>query len=256
MQIPSFRCQHLAIPRPAFYGRDVYQCRESKFRVCRVQHCVGSTQICMTHTPGGVVPLSSRELLPVISSDGNVADASAVGRVGVFAVFNDERKLVYVGISRDCGTSLRKSLARRPMMCAFYVAEYVTRPSRTALEAIRSQWVAEWETTSGESVCGCDGGPEQERWESAIDVRQPQVALTEEEQTALSSVEPSDMPRLLKKICRRVQADIEGILRQRGLKESLKFAPKLKEKGLLDVESVKRQVPETIGSSTILTEHE
>lgn len=205
---------------------------------------------------GGAAGLSGRDLLPVICSDGTIADPSMIGRVGVFAIFDAEQNLVYVGISRDCGTSLRKCLARKPLLCWYYTAEYVSRPSRAAMEALSSKWIAEWENTHGTSVPGCDGGVEQEKWESAINVRGPHVVLSEDEKISLDDAEGSDLPKILRGICRRVQDEIEETLRSRGLKENLKFAPKMKGNGLLDVESVKIKVPDTIGASTKLPDPE
>lgn len=171
--------------------------------------------------------------------------------MGVFAIYDSSQTLQYVGISRDVATSLRRALARRPSLAHFYTAEYATarRPSRTALEALRDDVVG------GRAVPGLDGGGEQRRWEGAVDVRRD-VELREEEKGAIEAAELGEVAKVLKKVARRVQGDVEEVLRERGLTEKLKFAPKMKSEGLLDVESVKVKVPDSIGSSTARLESE
>jgi hypothetical protein len=202
------------------------------------------------------LPVHARELVPLISPDGSIAvqyDESGQ-RVGVFAVFGEDRGLRYVGISRDVATSLRKCLVRRPVDAVYFVVEYVARPSRTVLEGIKTQWLREWEEKTGLDVPGCDRDVNQHLWENAINVQGPHVQLTEAEQDAIANLEPKDTPKVLKQICRRFQADIDKILRERGLTEPLKFASKLKAQGLLDVESVQIKTPDSIGSSTRRTD--
>jgi hypothetical protein len=202
-----------------------------------------------------VQPLAAREVAPIIAPDGTLAVADeGARRVGVFAVFGDDRALNYVGISRDVATSMRMCLARRPLDCMYYVVEYVARPSRTLLDSIRNQWLAEWEAATGASVPGCDGGVQQHLWENAIDVRGPHVQLTEAERTAIADAEPKDLPKILKQTCRRFQNEIEQIVRDRGLTEPLKFASKLKNHGLLDIDSVQIKTPDSIGTSTRRTD--
>jgi hypothetical protein len=85
-----------------------------------------------------------------------------------------------------------------------------------------------------------------------VDVRGPWVALEAGERAEIEGAEPADMPKVLRAVCARVQAGIVGELEARGLVERLRFAPKLKAQGLLDVESAKVKVPDRIGSSTAL----
>jgi hypothetical protein len=191
----------------------------------------------------------------MIAADGTLAATTeGAGRVGVYAIFGDDHRLKYVGISRDVATSLRKCLARRPLECTYFVVEYVARPSRTALDGIRNQWLAEWSAQTGCTVPGCDGGVQQDLWENAIDVRGSHVQLTDAEREAIEESQPKELPKILKQTCRRFQVEIEQTLKARGLKEPLKFASKLKNKGLLDVESVQIKTPDSIGTSTRRTD--
>lgn len=195
--------------------------------------------------------LLSRERKKLIGEDGTLdSTTEALGKVGVFAIFDDDDELAYVGISRDVATSLRKCLARRPRECTSFCAEYVARPSRVALEELRTSWISEWETQTGRAIRGCDGGDEQKQWESAIDVLGKFVQLTAAEKEAIENAHGADRAKELKKTTRRFQAEIEEILQNRGMTEKLKFASKLKNDGLLDVESVKIKTPDSIGAST------
>ena len=110
------------------------------------------------------------------------------------------------------------------------------------MEGIVKDWMKEVQ----KEVKGNDGGREQHLWENPVDVLGGDVELKEEEKGWLKELQDVDRPRVMKKICRRVQREIEEVLKERGCKEVLKFAPKLKNKGLLDIESQRIEVPETL----------
>ena len=56
--------------------------------------------------------------------------------------------------------------------------------------------------------------------------------MTEEEAQSISSVDAGPKRgRAIKAVCRKYEADIKAILAERRVTESLRFDPKMKEKG-------------------------
>lgn len=186
--------------------------------------------------------LQQQVVHPLISDEGAVAPEVQIGSVGVYAIFDSSRRARHIGLSRDVATSLRRALARRPDDSYYYAAHIVTRPNRQLLESVRDGWIQHEDG----HIDGCDGGKEQQRWESPVDVMSDNAPISDEDRSLLRECEDGQREKILKKVCRNVQNSIENKLKARGLTEKLKFAPKLKSRGLLDVESVKVVVPDTI----------
>lgn len=179
---------------------------------------------------------------PLIGADGKVA-ADIVGRiVGVFAVTDATGGVRYVGISRDVATSLRRSLARCTDSAHGYVVERFERPSRAGLEDTRARWAA-----AATAAGTLDTGRAGELWERPADVNDPlETRVPEETRAGFAELEGRQYILGLKKATRVIQADIEERLKERGVTERIKFDPKLKDRGLLDVQSVKMDIPDQI----------
>lgn len=190
--------------------------------------------------------LASLPLHPYIDPDtGLIPYPDPAAKTGVYAIYGAADRVVYLGKSRDIHNTLRMHLGRRPVDCVAYRALALPRPSRAAFDTILAAWAAEL----GAPPPGNDGGDEQARWEKPVDVRWAGsgVVLTAAEREALDGcVLAADAGKVLKKVCRRVQGEVEAVLRARGCKEPMKWAPKLKEKGLLDVGSIQLAIPETL----------
>lgn len=101
-------------------------------------------------------------------------------------------------------------------------------------------WIAEL----GEAPVGNSDPTIQFRWENAINVRE--IEHTDEEKHLVANMGPQTEAKVLKNICRRVQAEVEAVLQARNITEKLKFDPKIKAKGLLDVLSNKIDIPDAI----------
>ncbi|WP_072621781.1 GIY-YIG nuclease family protein [Spirulina major] len=147
-------------------------------------------------------------------------------KIGVYAIFDADNVLQLVDYSRDIYLSLRQHLVRCPEQCHWLKGFMINRPSRTILEDIRQAWITE----NGTIPPGNDH--ESERWHNPIDTK---GAMTPEEQERFSKQEERDQIKLLKTVARRVEADILSQLEQRGVTMQIRFNPKLKEQGLLDV---------------------
>eukprot|EP00188_Purpureofilum_apyrenoidigerum_P000732 Plantae.Rhodophyta-Purpureofilum_apyrenoidigerum.ctg13475.p1 GENE.Plantae.Rhodophyta-Purpureofilum_apyrenoidigerum.ctg13475~~Plantae.Rhodophyta-Purpureofilum_apyrenoidigerum.ctg13475.p1 ORF type:complete len:239 (+),score=49.39 Plantae.Rhodophyta-Purpureofilum_apyrenoidigerum.ctg13475:132-848(+) len=185
-------------------------------------------------------PLAELEFVEYISDEGLIPYDDSKGKIGVYAIYNSEKQPVFLGKSRDVKNSLRMHLVKMPEECYYYKVMNVAKPSRTAFDEMINAWCREL----GGPPVGNDNGDRQSQWENPIDVRH--IEHTEEEKEALANMDVTTEFKTLKKICRRVQADIEAQLKQRNVKEPMRFDPKLKDKGLLDLQSIRLEIPSQI----------
>ena len=119
---------------------------------------------------------------------------------------------------------------RQPQSCYWVKIETIERPSRKILEEIEKVWIEE----NGSLPVG--NGENKEKWVSPIDVK---ALITPQEQANYDNPANDEMAKIkiLKNVARRVEAEILKQLEGRGLQIQVRFNPKLKEKGLLDLKS-------------------
>ena len=172
-----------------------------------------------------VVPprLASLDFFPYLTEAGLLPELFH-GKLGAYAIFDQAQTLQYVGFSRDVYLSLKQHLTRCPQQCHWVKLFEVSRPSRTVLEEIRQAWLA------GQATIPVGNGAEESRWTQAIDAK---PHMTAEEQAAYGAADDAAKPKLLKQLSRRIEALIKTELEARGVTESFRFDPKLKEQGLL-----------------------
>lgn len=73
------------------------------------------------------------------------------------------------------------------------------------------------------------------RWENPLDVR---PLMTDAEKAAVEEAAPGPpTAKALKQVARRVEAELKASFAARNSTENLRFDPKLKEKGMLDVKN-------------------
>lgn len=172
------------------------------------------------------LPLPELEFIPYLDENGQLPEFLQ-GKVGAYGIFDRTQTLQLVGFSRDIALSLRQHLVRQPQRCYWVKVQIVDRPSRTALETIRDHWIAE----NGETPPG--NGTEQGAWNEPIEVRS---AMTpEEQQRYASAMDEASQSKVLKTVARRVEAALLAELASRGARLDIRFNPKLKESGLLDL---------------------
>lgn len=169
--------------------------------------------------------LASLEYISYIDASGQLPEQFH-SKVGVYAIFDQEKVLQYVGYSRDVDLSLKQHLVRQTQNCYWIKVQTIDRPSRTILESIRDAW-----TTENGSIPDGNGSDEA-KWTQPIDAK---VAMTADEQTNYTSSDELTQAKLLKNAARRVEGQILAQLESRGVKIQIRFNPKLKEKGLLDL---------------------
>ncbi|GAC1492588.1 MAG: hypothetical protein NVS2B14_05380 [Chamaesiphon sp.] len=75
-------------------------------------------------------------------------------------------------------------------------------------------------------------GADEAKWNQPIDAK---LVMTPDEQTRYSSLDELGQSKLLKKVARQVEETILAELKSRGIQIEIRFNPKLKESGLLDL---------------------
>ncbi len=171
--------------------------------------------------------LANLEYFPYIDEHGQLPEIYQ-GKIGVYAIFNQEQVLQFVGYSRDVYLSLKQHLVRQPQECYWVKVQTISRPSRTILENIENAWIAE----NGSVPLG--NADNQEIWTQPINVK---PLMTSEEQEKYHHPANDELAeiKIIKNVARRVEAEILLVLKERGLQEQFRFSPKLKEEGLLDL---------------------
>lgn len=172
-----------------------------------------------------ITALAELEFISYIDEMGNLPE-SLQGKIGVYAIFDDRKILQLVNYSRDIYLSLKQHLVRQPRSCYWVKVETIERPNRTLLEGVRQAWLEE----NGSIPPG--NGVDEGIWNHPIDAK---LTMTDEEKAKYESSDDVSRVKLLKNMARRVEDEIFDILESRGVKAEIRFNPKLKEQGLLDL---------------------
>jgi hypothetical protein len=166
--------------------------------------------------------LSALTFLPYLDESG-VISADLAGKIGVYAIFDRDRSLQYVGISRDIAASLKLHVVRVPDRCYWVKATTVTKPSRTVLGEMQSAWL-------GDKILTVE---ELELWEQPLDCKK---LMTDAEQKLLAAaLNEGEQEKILKNVARRIEVGILTQIEARGVGFDVRFNPKLKSAGILDV---------------------
>jgi hypothetical protein len=171
--------------------------------------------------------LANLEYFPYINQQGQLPEEFQ-GKIGVYAIFNADKELQFVGYSRDVYLSLKQHLVRQPQQCYWVKVQTIERPSRAVLESIEKAWIEE----NGSVPLG--NGNDKEMWTQPINVK---PLMSPEEQAKYNNPANDELAQIksIKNVARRVEAEILAVLKDRGLQEQFRFQPKLKEEGLLDL---------------------
>ncbi|NJO40942.1 MAG: GIY-YIG nuclease family protein [Cyanobacteria bacterium RU_5_0] len=169
--------------------------------------------------------LADLEFIPYLDENGQLIDRFT-GTIGVYAIFDQAKSLCYIGYSRDISLSLKQHLVRQPQYCYWFKVQTIDRPSRAVLEGIRDAWIMENEAMP------IGNGADEKCWTQAIDAK---AKMTPEEQANYEASDDLGKIKTLKQVARRVEQEVLSLLEARGVRLSIRFDPKLKEDGLLDV---------------------
>lgn len=178
-------------------------------------------------TETNIPSLSNLDFIPYIDEAGQLPEQLA-GNVGVYAIFDKDKVLQFVGYSRDVYLSLKQHLVRQPQGCYWVKVQTIERPNRTLLETIQKNWIDENGTTPlGNST-------DEAKWTQSINIK-PLMMAEEQTQYERASGDALAQSKLLKNVARRVEAEILVALKARGVQTEIRFNPKLKDSGILDL---------------------
>ncbi|PSB55802.1 GIY-YIG nuclease family protein [Chamaesiphon polymorphus] len=169
--------------------------------------------------------LESLDFLPYIDDAGELP-IQLQNKIGIYAIFDESQVLQFVGYSRDIYLSLKQHLIRKPESCYWVKATTIDRPNRTFLENVQSSWTTE----NGSIPIG--NGADSTQWLDPISTHH---AMTAAESDSFADLDGVAQIKLLKQVSRRVEENILATLQQRGVHTEIRFNPKLKEQGLLDL---------------------
>ncbi|MEA5505910.1 GIY-YIG nuclease family protein [Halotia wernerae UHCC 0503] len=178
-------------------------------------------------TETNIPALATLEYTAYIDDSGQLPEQFQ-GKIGVYAIFDQAKVLQFVGYSRDVYLSLRQHLVRQPQKCYWVKVQTIERPSRRILENVENAWIAE----NGNVPSG--NAENQETWTQPIDIKK---VMTPEEQANYQKPTNDELTqmKIIKNVARRVETEIIASLEARGLQTQIRFNPKLKEEGLLDL---------------------
>jgi hypothetical protein len=178
-------------------------------------------------TETSLTSLASIEYVSYIDENGQLPEQFQ-GKIGVYAIFDQEKVLQFVGYSRDVYLSLKQHLVRQPQYCYWVKVQSIERPSRAVLESMENAWIEE----NGSVPVG--NREKKEVWTHPINAKS---VMTDEEQANYENPIHDEMGKIkiIKNVARRVEAEILAVLQKRGLQMQVRFNPKLKEEGLLDL---------------------
>ncbi|MBR8836737.1 MAG: GIY-YIG nuclease family protein [Stigonema ocellatum SAG 48.90 = DSM 106950] len=174
-----------------------------------------------------ILSLTSLEYIPYIDDSGQLPE-QLQGKIGVYAIFDQEKMLQFVGYSRDVYISLKQHLVRQPQNCYWVKVHTIERPSRKVLEDIENGWISE------NGSLPLVHGDNKAKWTQPIDAK---ALMTPQEKANYENPLNDEMTqaKIIKNVARRVEAEILAMLEARGLQMQIRFNPKLKEEGLLDL---------------------
>ena len=182
--------------------------------------------------------LASLPLLPYIfENTGLIALSSEDGSADakpsfVFAIYDENENPQYIGATNHLHHMLKVMLARRPDKTYFYKKFYVAKPSRSYIDLVMDFWLAEVGECPGNA-----GGPEEDLWEKALDVK---PRFTDQDYEDIEELEKTghlsrDMATRI--VTWRWEEEKMNQLRARGVQEEFHFDRSLKGEGKLDLKA-------------------
>ena len=170
------------------------------------------------------IKLEDLEYQEYLAKEG-IINSDFEGKIAVYAIFDQDKNIQYIGYTRNLFKSLQQHLIRKIDQCYWLKAYIIERPSRSILEGISHDW-----KQTNENLLPSE--QEQKQWTQPINTRQEMTATEKQEYEQEGELQQI---KILKKVARRVEGKIKEKLDNRGITMNLRFNPKLKEEGLLDL---------------------
>ncbi|KAL2610401.1 hypothetical protein R1flu_028974 [Riccia fluitans] len=137
--------------------------RSSSFRGCKQRR---SAVVAMAAATETIPSLNDLPLIQYINQQGRIQPpVEKTTKATVFAIFDENKKIQFIGFSKDARNSLRTLMGRRPTLCYYYKLYNLDSLDQQKMLACRQQWVSEL----GLPPVG-NGDPVQKNlWEQAAD---------------------------------------------------------------------------------------
>lgn len=169
--------------------------------------------------------LQELPFLPYLEQTGNI-NPELEGKMGIYAIFDQGKTLQYIGYSRNLYLSLKQHLVRQTDACVWLKIHRCDRPQRSLLEAIKQNWLEENQTIP------LGNSDHENLWTQPINAK---LTMSETEKEEYQQQDDIGKIQLLKQIARRLEESIKVKLQEKGVTMEIRFNPKLKEQGLLDL---------------------
>ena len=170
------------------------------------------------------VILSQLSFHPYFDDEGQI-DLNLEGKIAVYAIFDRSQQIQYIGYSRNLYKSLLQHLVRQVDLCYWYKYYLIDRPNRSTLEQIKNDWLEE----NADFILDEEKSKE---WIDAIDISQQ---MSETQKQEYQQADEREKGKIFKKVARQHETEIKQQLNDRGVTINIRFNPKLKEEGLLDL---------------------
>ncbi|KAK9840654.1 hypothetical protein WJX81_007501 [Elliptochloris bilobata] len=170
--------------------------------------------------------LAELDLVPFINLQGMIQPEVPEGtQASVFAVFDDKKKLQFVGFSKDVRNSLRTVFSRRPDRAFFFKALHLQTLDQDEMIAVRTAWFEE----VGGPPPGNKLAMERKAWSQPVDAG----AISDRGKQQAAEGEA---------------AGLQAMMRTRGCKEDFVPNPELLQEGMVDFLASKALSPEELAT--------
>ncbi|CAM6033236.1 unnamed protein product [Sphagnum compactum] len=192
----------------------------------------GSRKLCVVvataATEIGTLPsLNDLPLINYISQTGRIQPpVEAKTAASIFAVYDKNKKIQYIGFSKDVRNSLRTLMGRRPELCHYYKLYNLPTLDQEKMLAVRKQWMSEL----GLSPPGNSDPVQRNQWEQPGDAG----SISERGKSAAATSKAKSFLQIMK---------------DRGLTEEMVYNPELLQTGKCDVLPSEEQSSEEIAEA-------
>eukprot|EP00245_Coleochaete_scutata_P004610 TRINITY_DN1736_c0_g1_i1.p1 TRINITY_DN1736_c0_g1~~TRINITY_DN1736_c0_g1_i1.p1 ORF type:complete len:443 (+),score=76.32 TRINITY_DN1736_c0_g1_i1:55-1383(+) len=204
------------------------ECRVSRGSVSTAAQAVASPP---TTSTDSLPALNDLPLLSYVNqATGYIEPPKEPGtQASVFAVLDKNKKVQYIGFSKDVRNSLRILFGRRPEMCYYFKVANLNVLDQQQMLAMRQQWMSEM----GLAPPGNSDPSQRLLWEKPSDAG----SISERGKYAAAVSKAKTF---------------QNIFAERGLKEQMVYNPALLEQGLCDILPSEEQTAEALESASRL----
>lgn len=196
--------------------------RKDGFCVCESDYRAPTKEISKQQSRAFVIRASNDASLPSLNDLSLNSFINSYGKIlpsldpntaaSVFAVLDKNKKVQYIGFSKDLRNSLRILMGRRPELCYFYKMYNLQSMDQQNMMAVRKLWMSEL----GSAPDGNSDSIQKKAWEQPADAG----SISERGKVAAAKAKAKTLQQMLV---------------DRGIKEEMVYDPALLEEGKCDI---------------------